>query len=174
MGIEILQQPIKSILISTSIVYVYVFKTLQTKWIRSCVRAWQTMPENGARCLRCCIHFYVRSLLPLERCASIVRDRENLNIPDWGLCRLAPILVHIDEFRACPCLAFWEWRARTSRCPGCRPSNSCLGKTEPVGQQLWICPLLPCLQRHTFHIIIFILIFDIGKPSQLTNNAKFS
>ena len=84
------------------------------------------------------------------------------------------ILVHIDEFRACLFQAFWELRVRTSRCPGCRPSNSCLGKPEPVGQQLWICPLLPCLQRHTFHIIIFILIFDIGKPSQLSNNAKFS
>ena len=104
----------------------------------------------------------------------IVKDRENLNIPDWGLCRLAPILVHIDEFRACLCLAFWELKVRTSRCPGCRPSNSFLGKPEPVGQQLWICPLLPCLQRHTFHIIIFISIFDNGKPSQLTNEAKFS
>ena len=132
------------------------------------------MTNNARKWCEMLYTFYVWSLLPLERCASIVKDKENLNIPDWGLCRLAPILVHIDGFRACLCLAFWELRARTSRCPGCRPSNSFLGKPEPVGQQLWICPLLPCLQRHTFHIIIFILIFDIGKPSQLTNNAKFS
>ena len=41
--------------------------TRGTKWITPCERAWKTVSENG---VGICLHFYMRSFMPLERCVE--------------------------------------------------------------------------------------------------------